>query len=424
MIFYTGFLHWPQTEYLNAPSFLCHGNDTSLYVISAVGRDKPGLVHCVSHSLASIGINIVDIDARSVRGHFVTFLVVDIAPSGRTYPDMMTRLSPVAGNFDIGFSVEPYQAGRRKADKLMMTLTVMGKDRPGIVSEVSGLCAEQKVNIESIKMIARGEYIAMELAVDASDVPDVRAFRNFLYDYSAHAGLDVSLRKNNIFQKPTRVVVFDCDSTIIQAEVIDELAKVAGVDNAVKEMTARAMNGQLDFVQAVKARVRLLRGLRVEQLEMLTRSINLTPGTEELISALHAMGYKVGVISGGFTFFTDYLKERLKLDYVYANELAIENGVVTGEIQGDIVDAEKKGEIIKKIARAEGISADQIVAVGDGANDRFMLQNAGLAIGFSPKEILKEYSDGMITGKNISGLLYFMGMPDTVLKKKQGKILD
>lgn len=393
--------------------------DTTLYVISAVGRDKPGLVHSVAACLARLGINIVDIEARSIRGHFVMFLVVDIAASGRTHTEMMEQLAPIGCHFHIGFRVEPYQAGRRKVDKAMMTLTVMGRDRPGIVAEVSGICAENSVNIESIKMIARGDYIAMEIAVDASDLSDVRKFRNLLYDYATGAGLDVSLRKNNIFQKPTRVVVFDCDSTIIQAEVIDELAKVAGVGDAVKRMTTRAMNGEMDFTQAVKARVRLLKGLKVAQLDMLTRTIKLTPGTEELVTALHAMGYKVGVISGGFSFFTDYLKKHLKLDYVYANDLVIADGIVTGEIQGEIVDAERKGEIIKEIAAAEGISPDQIVAVGDGANDRFMLQNAGLAIAFSPKEILKEYSDGMITGENISGLAYFMGMPDTVFKQAE-----
>jgi phosphoserine phosphatase len=396
----------------------------SLYVISAVGGDKPGLVHCVSGILAQLGINIVDIDARSVRGHFVMFLVIDLEFSDCSYEKMMTCLAPAAAQFNIGFRVEPYQAGRRKANKRMMTLTVMGLDRSGIVASVSGLCAEKSINIEAIKMIARGEYIAMELSVDCSDLNEIQEFRRSLYDFSAQSGLDVSLRKNDIFQKPSRVVVFDCDSTIIQAEVIDELAKVAGVDSAVKKMTAQAMNGQLDFTQAIKRRVKLLKGLRIEQLEMLTKTIKLTPGAEELISALHSMGHKVGVISGGFTFFTDYLKDRLKLDYVYANELVIEDGIVTGKIKGDIIDAVRKGDIIKEIAAKECISVDQIVAVGDGANDRFMLQNAGLAIGFSPKEILKEYSDGMITHENISGLLYFMGMPDTVLKKQSGEELD
>lgn len=389
----------------------------SLYVISAVGKDQPGLVHSVSNILGELGINIVDIEARSIRGHFMMFLVVDLSISSSNYEEMMTKLSPLSSNFDLGLRVEPYEEGRRKSNKCLMILTVMGIDRPGIVAELSGLFAENSVNIETIKMIARGEYIAMEITVDTSEFDNIYMFRNILYDFSDRTGLDVSLRDDDIFKKPNRVVVFDCDSTIVKAEVIDELAKVAGVSEHVKEMTARAMNGELDFKQAVKERVRLLKGLTVEQLKLLSKTIRLTPGTEELISTLHFMGYKVAVISGGFSFFTDYLKDKLKLDYVFANELVIENGITTGEIKGDIIDAERKGEILKQIAKLEDISVDQIVAVGDGANDRFMLENAGLAIAFSPKEILKKHSNGMITSDNIFGLLYFLGVPDSQLKK-------
>ena len=389
----------------------------SLYVISAVGKDQPGLVHSVSNILGELKINIVDIEARSVRGHFMMFLVVDLSTSSSNYEEMMAKLSTISSNFNLGLRVEPYDEGRRISDKRLMILTVMGIDRPGIVAELSGLFAENSVNIETIKMIARGEYIAMEITVDTSDFDNIYMFRNILYDFSDRTGLDVSLRDDDIFKKPKRVVVFDCDSTIVKAEVIDELAKVAGVSEHVKEMTARAMNGELDFKQAVKERVRLLKGLTIEQLKLLSKTIRLTPGTEELISTLHFMGYKVAVISGGFSFFTDYLKERLKLDYVFANELVIENGITTGEIKGDIIDAERKGEILKKIAKLEDISVDQVVAVGDGANDRFMLENAGLAIAFSPKEILKKHSNGMITSDNIFGLLYFLGVPDSQLEK-------
>jgi phosphoserine phosphatase len=384
----------------------------SLYVISAVGQDRPGLVHSVTRVLANLHINIVDIEARSVRGHFTMFLVVDLSTSSVTYEQMMKAIQPVGANFNLGLRVEPYEAGRRKADKRLKMFTLMGKDRPGIVASVSGIFSDNAINIETVKMIARGDYIAMEIIIDISDVDDVSDLRKVLYDFSKETGLDVSLRDYDRFQKPKRVVLFDCDSTIIQEEVIDELAKVAGVGEAVQSMTARAMNGEISYVDSVKKRVSLLKGLTVNQLEMLTQAIHLTPGAEELISTLHHMGYKVGVVSGGFTFFTDYLKERLNLDYVFANELAVENGVVTGEIKGEIVDAEKKGSILKKIAEMERISEDQIVAVGDGANDRFMLQSAGLAIAFSPKEILKEYSHGMITTDNLSGLRYFLGIPD------------
>jgi len=383
-----------------------------LYVISAVGKDKPGLVYSVSNALSELGINIVDVDARSVRGHFSLFVVIDLSTSEHGFEKMYTRLKPLESNFNLGLNIEPYEAGRRKTDKQLMVLTVMGQDRPGIVAGVSGILAEIDINIETIRMIARGDYIAMELTVDASEVPDLSAARQTLYKFSEETGLDVSLRDHDRFEKPKRVVIFDCDSTIIREEVIDELAKVAGVSEKVAEMTDRAMQGELDFEQALKERVNLLKGLKAEQLELLSGAINLTPGAEELISTLHFMGYKVGVISGGFTFFTDYLRKKLNLDYVFANELEISDGVVTGRIKGEIIDADKKGEIIKRIAESENISVKQVVAVGDGANDRFMLQNSGLAIAFNPKEILKEYSDGMINSDNISGLLHFLGIPE------------
>jgi len=385
---------------------------SQLYVISAVGKDKPGLVYCVTNVLAELGINIVDVDARSVRGHFSLFIVIDLSTSDYGFEKMYTSLKPLESNFNLGLNIEPYEAGRRKAEKRMMVLTVMGQDRPGIVAGVSGILAEIDINIETIRMIARGDYIAMELSVDASEVPDMSVARKTLYNFSEETGLDVSLRDHDIFEKPKRVVIFDCDSTIIQEEVIDELAKVAGVSERVKEMTDRAMQGELDFEAALKERVSLLKGLTAEQLELLSGAINLTAGAEELIATLHFMGYKVGVISGGFTFFTDYLKKKLNLDYVFANELEIEDDVVTGRIKGEIIDANRKGEIIRRIANSEGISIDQVVAVGDGANDRFMLENSGLAIAFNPKEILKEYSDGMINSDNISGLLHFLGIPE------------
>lgn len=388
-----------------------------LYVISAVGRDRPGLVYSIAGVLGELHMNIVDMEARSVRGHFMMFIVVDLSTSKFGYDELMTQLEPTRAHFDLGLEVKPYEPGRRKTNKRLMVVTVMGADRPGIVAAMTALIADNGLNIETMRMIARGEYIAMEANVDASDLPDLAVFRKALLKYSEQSGLDVSLREDDIYQKPKRVVVFDCDSTIIQAEVIDELAKVAGVTQRVCNITARAMNGEIEFEAAIKERVHLLKGLTVEQLGGLTRTIHLTPGATELISTLKSMGYKIAVISGGFTFFTNYLKEQLDLDYVFANELEIENGITTGAVKGEIIGAQQKAEIINTIAEMEKITVDQIVAVGDGANDRFMLEKAGLAIGFNPKTILKDYSDGIITSDNIFGMLYFMGAPDQVLEK-------
>lgn len=381
-------------------------------------------MHRVAGVLGELGINIVDIDARSIRGYFTMFLVVDLNPSAFSAQEMLDRLSPLGSYFDLGLHVKPYDEGRRIPNKQMMLMTLMGNDRPGIVAELSGEVARHQVNIEAIKMIARGDYIAMEISLDTSALDDLKAFRKVIYAFSEKAGFDVSLQKGDIFQKPRRVVIFDCDSTLIKEEVIDELAKVAGVEQRVKHLTTRAMNGEIDFERALRERVLLLKGLTVEQLEKMTQTIHLTPGAEELISALRFMGFKVGVISGGFSFFTNYLKERLNLDYVYANELEIENGVTTGRIRGKTILSQSKADIINEIAEMENISVEQIVAVGDGANDRFMLQKAGLAIAFNPKEILKDFSDGIITSDNISGLLYFLGAPDDVLKKFLNKEKD
>jgi len=279
---------------------------SSLYVISAVGKDKPGLVHSLTNVLSDLNINIVDADARAVRGHFSMFLVVDLITSKCSYEDMVKALETVNANFNLGLRTEKYVAGRRKSNKKLMVLTFMGRDRPGIVASISGILSENSINIEQIKMIARGEYIAIDLTIDTCDFPHTQSLRKVLYKHAEKLDLDFSLRNDNIFSRPKRVIVFDCDSTIIQQEVIDELAKTAGVDQTVKEITNKAMNGDIDFQESLRERVKLLKGLPVEKLELLINTIKLTPGAEELISTLRFMGYKIAVISGGFSFFTDH----------------------------------------------------------------------------------------------------------------------
>ena len=180
----------------------------SLYVISAVGKDQPGLVHSVTDVLAKLKINIVDVEAQAVRGHFMLFLVVDLSTSKSSYEEMLVKLDLISSNFNLGLRAEPYEEGRRKSDKKIMLLTVMGGDQTGIVAMLSGIFFENGINIESVKMIARGDYIAMEIALDISDLNDMFAFRKILYEFSDKTELDVSLRDDDIFQKPKKVVVF------------------------------------------------------------------------------------------------------------------------------------------------------------------------------------------------------------------------
>jgi phosphoserine phosphatase len=202
------------------------------------------------------------------------------------------------------------------------------------------------------------------------------------------------------------------DMTIVDFEIINKLASFVGVDEEVKSITEKAMLGEMDFEQSLRQRVSLLKGTPVHTLEEIARDLQLTPGSEELIHHLKQMGYKIALISGGFTYFTDVLKERLDFDYAFANQLEIKDGVLTGEIQGEIIDAKAKGRIVNYLAKLENIRPDNIVAVGDGANDCLMIQNAGLGVAFNAKEILKRVSDGSISRENLLGLLNVLGIAD------------
>ena len=208
------------------------------------------------------------------------------------------------------------------------------------------------------------------------------------------------------------MIVFDMDMTIVDYEIINKLASFVGVDDEVKSITERAMLGEMDFEQSLRQRVRLLKGTPISTLETIARNLQLTPGSEELIHHLKQMGYKIALISGGFTYFTDVLKERLGFDYAFANQLEIVDGVLTGAIIGEVIDAEAKGSIVKRLADLENISPENVVAVGDGANDCLMIQNAGLGVAFNAKEILKKVSDGSISRENLLGLLNVLGIVD------------
>ncbi len=389
-----------------------------LLVITAYGKDRPGLVKNITSILGQNNINIVDIEARIMRGLFIIFLIVDLSTGSISKEDLIKKYNELANIIDFVINIEPYREGRRKVEKELMFLTILGMDRPGIVFALSKLMAEYNANIESIKMISRGKLIVMEVLIDISDLKiDPIDFRKHLQDLWQELGVSGVFQKEDIYQKSKKLIVFDMDSTLIQAEVIDELAKVAGVGDRVKELTSKAMNGEIDYKKALKERVSLLKGLEEPVVEQLAEKITLTPGAEELIEILKILNYKIAIISGGFNIFTNTLKKKLGIDYTFSNKLVIENGILTGELEEPIIDAEEKGRIISWLATVENISKNEIVAVGDGATDRYMFNASGLGIGFNPKDVLKQFSDGVISDKNIFGLLYALGIPEKELKR-------
>ena len=313
----------------------------------------------------------------------------------------------------IDFSFLPLEGhqGRRQTAKELYVVTILARDRPGIIRDVAEVATRYEINIERASVTARGELISIEFLMDFAEciVEDCRAQ---LKRECERLGLDVVIQDLSQSRKEKRLIVFDMDMTIVDFEIINRLASFAGVDEEVKAITDRAMNGEMDFKESLRQRVCLLKGMPLTTLQEIAADLELTPGSEELIHHLKQVGYKIALISGGFTYFTDVLKERLGFDYVFANVLEIEDGVLTGRIKGDIIDAEAKGRMIFQLAEKEKISPDNIVAVGDGANDCLMIKNAGLGVAFNAKEVLKKVSDGSLSRENLLGLLNVLGLAE------------
>ena len=389
----------------------------NLWVISFIGRDRPGLIRDILQEPARQNVNIVDMDQRVMQGIFVMSVVADFSSARVTALQLEAVLRESAPSLGIEISFLPLQQyrGARRSKKSMHVVTILAKDRVGIIRDVAEIAAENKINIEKASVTARGDLISIEFLMDFGEY-DVQSFRAKLKKDCECRGLDVFVQDQGRSRKEKRLIVFDMDMTIVDFEIINKLAGFVGVDEQVKAITEKAMNGEMDFKESLRQRVRLMKGTSVNTLEEIARDLQLTPGSEELIHHLKHVGYKIALISGGFTYFTDVLKERLGFDYTFANELEIENGVLTGEIKGDIIDAEAKGRIIYRLAELEKISPDNIVAVGDGANDCLMIKNAGLGVAFNAKEILKKVSDGTLSRENLLGLLNVLGLAEKELE--------
>jgi len=387
--------------------------DFDLWVISVLGKDRPGIIRDLLEAPAKMKVNIVDLDQRILQGHLVMSMVADFGKADATPKELEAALQRTAEDLGVEVSFLPIDQyrGERRGRKNLHVVTILARDRVGIIYDVAILAAEREINIEKALVTARGELISIEFVMDFGPL-DAERLRSDLKAECDRLGLDVVVQSLDKSRKEKRLIVFDMDSTIVDFETINQIASFVGVDREVEEITMRAMNGELDFEEALRSRVSLLKGTPVEALEEIAKNIQLTPGSEELIHHLKEVGYKTALISGGFTYFTDILKERLGFDYTFANVLEIADGVLTGEIEGEIIDGAAKGRIVNDLARLEGISSDGVVAVGDGANDCLMIQNAGLGVAFNAKEILKKVSDGSLSKENLMGLLNVLGLAD------------
>ncbi len=399
---------------------------SEIILINVSGQDKPGLTSSLMSILAEYNVAVLDIGQAMIHDTLSLGMLVKIPGQEQLSPvlkdvlfhihhlGMQVRFTPV--------SEEQYEAWVREADHPRYVITLLGRRITAEqIARVARVISENDLNIEDILRLSgraplhRGgdnTRACIELSVRGNPL-DFDAMKEAFLEISQELGVDISFQEDNIYRRNRRLVVFDMDSTLIQHEVIDEMAKIAGVGDEVSRITEQAMRGELDFKQSLARRLALLEGMDASVLSEIADRLVLTEGAERLIKTLKTFGYKTAIISGGFSYFGKRLQEKLGIDYVHANELEIRDGKLTGRVVGPVVDGARKAELLKEIAEHEGIMLDQVIAVGDGANDLPMLRLAGLGIAFHAKPLVKRSARQSISTLGLDGILYFMGVKDT-----------
>lgn len=398
--------------------------DAGVLLIQITGPDRPGLTHALTGILAEHGVCILDIGQAVIHNALALGILVELDEPTRTSP-MLAQLLLKAHelNVQVHFSAsspDEYRIWAAGQSKRRSIVTVLG---PSILGEhlaaVSQVIAGEALNIERIERLSGRPTLEVQsssracveftVSGEPRNEADMRAaFMRITHEHE----IDIAFQHDDLYRRNRRLVVFDMDSTLIQVEVIDELAKEAGVGERVSRITAAAMRGELDFPSAFRERVRLLKGLRVEALDRVAARIPIMDGAERLISTLRSLGYKTGILSGGFTYFGEPLRQRLGIDYLYANELEVRDGAVTGEVTSEIVDGQVKARRLRELAEREGIGLEQCIAVGDGANDLPMIGLAGLGIAFHAKPVVRQNARQSLSTIGLDGILYLIGIRD------------
>lgn len=408
-------------------------NKTELILIRISGVDRPGLTASVTAILSKYQVDIMDIgqaDIHSTLSLGILFKCSD-QDSGNIMKELLFKASDLGINIRFyPISDEEYETWVNLQGKNRYILTLLG--RKLTAQQIAGatkLLAEQQLNIDGIRRLTgripldekkANVRACIEFSVRGTP-KDREELQSQLMQLSASLGMDFSFQQDNMYRRMRRLICFDMDSTLIETEVIDELAIRAGVGDQVKAITERAMRGEIDFCESFKERVALLKGLDESVMRDIAEHLPITEGVERLMFVLKRYGYKIAILSGGFTYFGNFLKEKFGIDYVYANQLEIVDGKLTGRYLGDIVDGKRKAELLRLLAQVENVDIAQTIAVGDGANDLPMLSTAGLGIAFHAKPKVVANAQQAINTIGLDGVLYFLGFKDSYLDER-GKL--
>ena len=396
-----------------------------IVLINITGEDRPGLTAAITGVLASNGVNILDIGQAAIHGVLSLGFLVEI-PRADQVSAVLKDLQPLIAKEGLQLVFDPiteehYQQWVNEQSQKRHVVTVMSRQVTAHeLQRVTSVISQHGLNIEQTDRLSGRVSLDAPTALSKScielrvcgDVADIDALRAAFFELAQELSVDIALQEDTLFRRNRRLAVFDMDSTLIEAEVIDELAKAAGVGDQVSEITERAMAGELDFKASFKERLALLKGLDVSVLDSIGASLRLTEGAEVLFAELKRLGYKTAILSGGFTYFAKQLQAKLGIDYVFANELAVQDGKVTGVAIEPIVDAQRKADLLRELAQKEGLSLEQTIAVGDGANDLPMLAIAGLGVAFRAKPLVKKSAKHAISTLGLDGVLYLLGQRD------------
>ncbi|MFT6289389.1 MAG: phosphoserine phosphatase [Alcanivorax sp.] len=402
-----------------------------ILLITISGEDQPGFTAGLTAILADHSVSILDIGQSVIHATLSLGLLVELSENyaGEQVVEAVRNFALERDLRVVTSVVSPesysYWVEAQGLARYIITLLAR-KITSDQLARVTAVISKHGLNIDSINRLSGriplGEPPALSKAcVEFSargSIHDSAAFRRELLEVAGVLEVDLAFQQDNMYRRTRRLVAFDMDSTLIEAEVIDELAKLAGVGEQVSAITERAMRGEIDFSESFRARVALLEGLEESALDRVASELKITEGAEHLISTLRTLGYKTAILSGGFTYFARHLQARLGMDYVYANELDIAQGVVTGKIRGEIVDGARKAQLLRQLADDLGIDLQQVIAVGDGANDLPMLSIAGLGIAFRAKPLVQKSAEQSISTLGLDAILYLLGISD----KQQSKI--
>ena len=397
---------------------------TKILLITITGHDKPGLTSAFAQTLAESNATLLDIGQAVIHDALALGLMVKANPSS-SIKIVEAKIQEKARELGVTARLNHVSEGEyrdwvKKQHKQRFIVTLLA---PQITAAqlmvVTSVFAAHSLNIDIMDRLSarasasdqREPRMCIEFTISGDQVGAVELRRKLL-TLADHSEFDIAVQEDSIFRRNRRLIAFDMDSTLIQMEVIDELARMAGVGEQVSAITAAAMRGDLDFNASFRKRLSLLQGLSAGVLDDVAARLPITPGAHRLLGTLKALGYKTAILSGGFTCFAQKLKDELGFDYIYANELGLAGGLLTGEPVGEIIDGARKAELLKQIAAREGIALEQTIAVGDGANDLPMLSVAGLGVAFHAKPLVRGKAKHSISRMGLDALLYLLGLRD------------